>query len=171
MFERNPVDNISAVTVAIEATLDDGRVVTGRAAVSNARAIHKLMEGGEAFLYVEQFDGEVTFVPKASIKALKLVTPMRPQPLNTRVQDATNFDPYRVLGVDRTSPWEDIKSAYHRLSKLYHPDVYASVTLPPEVGAYLGARASEINAAFRLLKSREASKPIYTTPVYSKPGT
>ncbi|MBX9925989.1 MAG: J domain-containing protein [Hyphomicrobiaceae bacterium] len=164
MFERNPVDNISAVTVAIEATLDDGRVITGRAAVSNARAVHKLMDGSEPFLYVEEFDGEATFVPKASIKALKLVTPMRPQALNARVQDATSFDPYRVLGIGKSAPWDEIKSAYHRLSKLYHPDVYASVTLPPEVATYLGARASEINAAFRLLKSREAAKPVYTKP-------
>jgi len=169
MFERNPVDNLSAVTVAVEVTLADGETVTGRAAVPNARSVHKLMDGGEPFLYVEQFDGEASFIPKASIKALKLVTPMRPQPLNSRAADATNFDPFRVLGLSRDAPWDDIMSAYHRLAKVYHPDVYASVTLPPEVATYLTARASEVNAAFRLLKSREAAKEA-AKPVFSKPA-
>lgn len=164
MFERNPVDNNSAVTVAVEVLLADGTVVTGRAAIASARAVHRLLEGTDPFLYVEQFDGEATFVPKASIKSLKLVTPLKPVPLTTRVQDASNFDPYRVLGITREAAFDEIRGAYHKLSKLYHPDVYASVTLPPEVTSYLSARASEVNAAFRLLKSREAQKPVYEKP-------
>jgi hypothetical protein len=164
MFERNPVDNVSAVTVAVEILLDDGSLVTGRAALPNARAVHKLMDGTEPFLYVEQFDGESGFIPKASIRSLKLVSPTRPQPLNARVTDASAFDPFKVLGLSRDASFDDVRAAYHRLSKLYHPDVFASVALPPEVAAYLDARSKELNAAFRLLKSREAAKPVYAKP-------
>lgn len=32
------------------------------------------------------------------------------------------FDPYKVLGVEKTTPFEDIKKRYKQLMKKYHPD-------------------------------------------------
>lgn len=156
MFERNRVDNSSVETVAVEITLADGGLITGRAALPSSRAVHKLLDGPDGFLYVDQFGGEGTFIPKATIKALKLVQPIRVQALYIQPVDANTFDPYRALGVAKGAPWDDIKSAYHRLTKLYHPDVFAAVSLPPEVATYLDGRAKQINVAFRLLKSSRA---------------
>ena len=159
MFERNRVDNASVETVAVEITLDDGCVVTGRAALPASRAVHKLLDGPDGFLFIDQFGGEGAFIPKAAIKALRLVQPVRLQSLYVQIMDATSFDPHKVLGIARTASWDEIKAAYHRLTKLYHPDVYASVALPPEVSAYLDGRAKQINAAFRLLKSPYGGAP------------
>lgn len=159
MFERNRVDNASVETVGVEITLTDGLVVTGRAALPASRAVHKLLDGPDAFLYVDQFAGDGAFIPKASIKTLKLVQPVRLQALYIPVVDATAFDPFKVLGIPKGATWDEIKAAYHRLTKLYHPDVYASVSLPPEVAAYLDGRAKQINMAFRLLRSPRAAEP------------
>jgi DnaJ-domain-containing protein 1 len=153
MFERNPVDNASLVTVAVEITLDDGSVVTGRAALPPSRAIHKLLDGTDPFLFVDQFDGDSAFIPKSAIKALKVVTPVKMQTLYLQPGDASTFDPYKTLGLAKGATWDDIRGAYHRLAKLYHPDVYSAVTLPPEVSNYLDGRAKQINTAFRLLKA------------------
>ena len=153
MFERNPVDNTVMATVAVELALADGSVMTGRAAMPPGRQLHKLMDTTDAFLFVETFDGEGSFVPKADIKGLKLINPARPQPLRVVAIDASSFDPLKVLGLEKGATSDDIKSAYHRLTKLYHPDAYASVILPPEVTAYLDARCKQVNAAFRVLKA------------------
>jgi hypothetical protein len=156
MFERNPVDNSAPATVAVELTLDDGTVLTGRASIPHARAVHKLMDGAEPFLYVEVYGGEPMFVPKISIKSVKIVTPARMQSLPTMQVD-TAFDPHRALGLASSATFDDIKIAYHRLAKMYHPDVFAAVTLPPEVATYVEGRAKQINAAFRLLKTPTAT--------------
>lgn len=157
MFERNRVDNASVMTVAVELTLDEGSVVAGRAALPQSRAVHKLLDGPDAFIYIDQFAGESAFIPKASIKALKLVMPARLQTLHLAVTDAASFDPHKVLGIAKDATWDEVRAAYHSLTKLYHPDVFAAVALPPEVARYLDSRTKQINAAFRLLKSPRAS--------------
>ncbi|MEQ1695618.1 MAG: J domain-containing protein [Hyphomicrobiaceae bacterium] len=157
MFERNRVDNASVMTVAVEISLDDGSTVTGRAALPQSRAVHKLLDGPDAFIFIDRFDGESAFIPKASIKALKLVMPTRLQPLHLLVTDATQFDPYKVLGLAKAASWDEIRAAYHALTKTYHPDLFAAVALPPEVARYLDSRTKQLNAAFRLLKASNAA--------------
>ncbi|MFZ8469359.1 hypothetical protein ACO1MP_14635, partial [Staphylococcus aureus] len=71
------------------------------------------MEGPEAFLYLDTFDGGPEFVPKSEIRGLKIVDTGRSQPLRTQVGDATSFDPHKVLGLERTATGEEIKAAYH----------------------------------------------------------
>lgn len=163
MFERNPVDNRAETLIAVEITMADGSVIAGRAVLGSGKGVHKLLERDEAFLFVDAFDGEGTFVPKADIKGMKVLNSGRQQQLTLHIPDARNFDPYRILGLEKTAAFEAIRDAYHRLSKLYHPDRYASVELPPEVKAYIEAKAKSVNAAFRALKSvGQKAEPVFT---------
>ncbi len=152
MFERNRVDNRSETLVAVEVTLADATKIAGRAVLSPGKGVHKLLEGDEAFVYVETFDGDGTFVPKADIRGLKVINTGRANATALFTPDARNFEPYRVLGLDKGASFEEIRDAYHRLSKLYHPDRYSGVELPREVKAYLDAMAKSVNAAFQALK-------------------
>lgn len=158
MFERNRIDNASEPTVAIALSLEGGETLAGRVALPKSRQVHKLLDGDEKFLYVETFDGEGQFVPKASIKGLKVMPAERVRPLMLAFPDATGFCPYRVLGVDKGAPWDDVRAAFHRMTKIYHPDKYASVELPPEVRTYLESKAKEVNAAFRMLRATASGK-------------
>jgi DnaJ like chaperone protein len=58
------------------------------------------------------------------------------------------FDPYAVLKVQKGASADEIKQAYHKMARLYHPDRIASYELPEEVKDYVRAMLVRINLAF-----------------------
>jgi DnaJ domain len=163
MFERNRVDNRAETLVAVEVTLADGSTVAGRAVLAPGKGVHKLLDGDESFIYLNVFDGDGSFVPKAEIRGLKVLTSIKTQTVVLPIPDARNFDPYRTLGLEKGAAFEDIRDAYHRLAKLYHPDIYAGIELPREVKVYLEAMSKNVNAAFHALKYiGQKSAPVFT---------
>jgi len=61
-------------------------------------------------------------------------------------------DPYRVLGVSPDASDEEIKKAYRRLAKKYHPDLN-----PGDEAA--AKKMQEINAAYEQIKNPEKANP------------
>lgn len=57
--------------------------------------------------------------------------------------DAASDDPYAVLGVARSAPWEQIVSAHKRLARSWHPDAGGDEDL-----------IRRLNAAFAELRIR-----------------
>ena len=58
-------------------------------------------------------------------------------------------DPYEVLGVSKNASEDDIKQAYRRLAKQYHPDLHPG-------DAECARKMNEINEAYDLLKNPQA---------------
>ena len=58
-------------------------------------------------------------------------------------------DPYEVLGVSRGASEDEIKQAYRRLAKQYHPDLHPG-------DAACAKKMNEINEAYDLLKNPQA---------------
>jgi DnaJ-class molecular chaperone len=54
--------------------------------------------------------------------------------------------PHGVLGVALSATWAEIKSAYRKLARTYHPDVYK--------GADAEERMKKINAAYVVLEDK-----------------
>lgn len=62
-------------------------------------------------------------------------------------------DPYEVLGVSRGASEDEIKQAYRRLAKQYHPDLHPG-------DAACAKKMNEINEAYDLLKIRRRIRHI-----------
>ena len=170
MFERNKVDNIDHA-VPVELVTLDGETLKGRLAMAQGRNVLEVLNGPGAFIDFEPWGGERTFLAKASIRNVCMVNVPRAQNLNQRLHDLDGFDPHAILGLVSTASFDDVKAAWHRLAKVYHPDRYSSAELPPEVRDYLANMARRVNAAYAALEApmqatRRAShraQPVYTS--------
>ena len=72
-------------------------------------------------------------------------------------------DPYKVLGVSRDASDDEIKQAYRRLAKQYHPD-----RNPDDAEA--AKKMQQINAAYEQIKNPEKAQPNYGNPGYDPFG-
>lgn len=172
MFERIRVDTVEQTGVPVELTLNDGSLLKGRFLIASGRNLFEVLNSAGGFIEFEQYGGERVYIAKATIANLKLVNVPKPFSLSARQRDLDAFDPHGILGVAPSTPFDEIKTAWHKLSKIYHPDRYSSVELPAEVRDYLATMARRINAAYAALESGHQSAkraaesraaPVYTS--------
>ncbi len=71
-------------------------------------------------------------------------------------------DPYKVLGVDRTAGQDEIKSAYRKMAKKYHPDLH-----PDDPQA--SVKMNEINEAYDMLTHPEKYERRRARQAYGNP--
>lgn len=64
--------------------------------------------------------------------------------------------PHYVLGIDKRSNRDALKSRYHDLMRRYHPDRFAGQPLSPEMELLLELKTAEINDAYNRLSKRAA---------------
>ena len=71
-------------------------------------------------------------------------------------------DPYSVLGVSPDASDEEIKVAYRKLAKKYHPDLNPG-------DEYAAKRMNEINAAYDQIKNPQPQNPFGDSGAYGNP--
>ena len=72
-------------------------------------------------------------------------------------------DPYEVLGVPRTASDDEIKAAYRKLAKKYHPDLNGG-------SAEAEAKMKEVNEAYTLLIKHKGQAGSYGSSGYGNSG-
>ena len=174
MFERNKVDNsLQQSSVPAEITLASGEIRKGKFFITASRSIYDVLNGDTQFLDFESYDGERALIAKSTLAAIRIVSVPSAAALKSRQREPGVFDPHAILGVAHDAAWDDVRAAYLKLSKSYHPDLFAGVALPPEVRNYLSDMSRRINAAYHALEVphqamkravTEKAKPVFSTP-------
>ena len=173
MFERTRVDNVPEPNaVPVEVVLADGTLIKGKLLVSAGKTLADALNGTAAFIEFEPYGGERSFLAKGQLASVQLVGVPRAANLASRTRDQDSFNPHAILGIGCNAGWEEVRQAYHKLAKSYHPDRYASAELPAEVQDYLAAMARRVNAAYAALEAPRQTVPtaaaraaaVYTSP-------
>jgi hypothetical protein len=139
--------------VAVEISLTDGSVVKGKLWAAANKSLADTLNGSSAFLEFTPYgDERAQFLSRSHVLSLSAIDIPKSAPLYERRGSGDADDPHHILGVAPGSTWQDVREAYVRLAKAYHPDRFAGVTLPEEVTQYLGNRARTINAAYAVLE-------------------
>ena len=165
MFERNRVDRLhepERSSSTVEVTLEDGDTVAGRVFFPGTRSLGDELNNPSGFVDFEAYDGDRFFLSKGSVRIVRPRQIPRADHLARAQSKSELFNPWTVLGVAETAGKDDIREAYHRLVKQYHPDRYSNLELPAEVKDYLNAMARRINTAYTTLNGamkRETAQP------------
>jgi DnaJ-domain-containing protein 1 len=152
MFERqrmasSPQENRVPVTL----TMIDGDLLRGNLRMPISGRLIDAMNNPDLYFDLEMPDGSVIFLAKHSVRRVTPVDVPRSDQLTRRTAELSVFDAYAILGLARGATAEEIKIAYHGLVRIYHPDRFASASLPREMLDYAHAMLTRINAAYQQL--------------------
>lgn len=162
MFERTKVDNSRDVTAAAASVeLDDGRRISGRFLIARSKTLLDVLNGPANFIEFEPYDGEPEVLAKSAIRSFRLVKAPAGRNPATIIRDTDDFNPYKILGLEKGADRAEVRAAFHRQAKAYHPDRYSSAELPDEVINYLAAMARRINAAHEALMDQVAKNEAF----------
>lgn len=136
-------------------TLTDGSVVTASIRLPLSNRLADSLNNDDVFLDALSPSGQQLFLAKSAIKSVRSATVPKADQLDMegRAPGTPAFDPYAVLKVAKDASPDEIRHAYHRMARLYHPDRIASFELPEEVMDYVRAMLVRINLAFEQIGS------------------
>lgn len=149
-------ENSNNQSVPVEMRMVDGRRLVGKIVVPYGSQLVKQINSSNRFLEFEDMDGASRFVSKEAVQEIAAQTAKKPPKLAaSKAMESDN--PYVVLGVEGDASHDQIRSAYARLAKKYHPDQFNAVVLPDEVATYMIQMFERISSAYQQLSRRETA--------------
>lgn len=141
-------DRTNRTQVAL--TLTDGSALMAQIRLPLSNRLGDALNNGDFFLDVISMSGQQQFIAKSAVRSVRSAVLPRTDQLDpeSRANGGTTFDPHAVLRVAKDASKDEIKTAYHRMARLYHPDRIASYELPEEVKEYVRNMLVRINLAF-----------------------
>ena len=131
-------------------TLTDNSVTTVSIRMPLSNRLGDALNNADQFLDAMTIGGQQIYIAKSDIRSVRSAALPKSDQLDLegRSQILQGFDPYAVLKVEKGASADEIKQAYHKMARLYHPDRIASYDLPEEVKDYVRAMLVRINLAF-----------------------
>ena len=166
MFNRGSRD--AEGPVSVEIILEGGQELSGK--LMRPPGTWPSANGGASFIEFRPAAGDRTFIAKAALRSVRPTSGPSAPDLWVGPSEGGNFDPFAILGVKPGSPHEQVRDAYLRQAKVYHPDKYAAADLPREVHDYLSAMVRRINAAYDAVQAAQRRPAAKDAPVFTKAG-
>jgi hypothetical protein len=139
-------------SAVVNLVLTDGSTLTAKFFVAIQGRLTDLLNDDRKFLPVETSDGEIVAVAKSSIARASMPGAA------PKVYRGNN--PYVILGVREGVTAEELKTAYHQLSMLHHPDRIKGFGLGDDYQELATLNMARINDAYaQIQKKMQASKP------------
>ena len=127
--------------VPVEITLTSGKMLWAKVFLPVQGRISDLLNDDRNFIPVE-CDGESLALAKTSILQVRMPSAQAPQRKDC---------PYSVLGLAEGASIEEIKRAYHELSRANHPDRIRGAGLSQDIVEFANQNMIRINAAYAQL--------------------
>jgi DnaJ like chaperone protein len=145
-------ERVNRTLVVLTLSDDTEMTVSMRMPLSNRLA--DALNAPDMFLDVMTAGGEQQFIAKSDIRSVRSMELPKADQLDLDARQAgfADVDPHAVLQVEKGASPEEIRHAYHRMARLYHPDRIAAYELPPEIKDYARAMLVRINLAFEQLR-------------------
>jgi hypothetical protein len=145
-------ERVNRTLVAI--TLSDDTVMTVAVRMPLSNRLGDALNAPDPFLDVVTAGGEQQYIAKTAIRAVRSMEMPKADQLDLEARQAgfAELDPHAVLGISKDAPPDEVRQAYHRMARLYHPDRIASYELPKEIKDYARAMLVRINLAFEQLR-------------------
>lgn len=145
-------DKVNRMPVLI--TMSDGTLINAAVRLTLSNKLTDALSTSDLFLDILTEDGEQQFVSKSAIRLIRASDGPQPtqQEAGSRPFATGPVDPYSTLKLQRDASPEDIKKAYHKMVRLYHPDRMASFDLPEDMKEYARDMLVRVNLAFEKLK-------------------
>jgi len=137
--------------IAVTLTLASGPTLNGHVFVKASGHLRDLLNSSERFLEFEKRDLSTVYLAKDNILTIAAMSLPRNDQLQRRTRDLNAFDPYHALGIDRTASPGEIRAAYWKRARDYHPDKLAGIGAPKEVLEYMNSMFARVHAAYKEL--------------------
>ncbi len=154
----NKGTNLIHVPASIRLT--DGAILVGTVNCGITGKLENVLSLDNSFVEFTSRDGHQRFITRHQIASIE---PMETVKVSTlHAANVGVSDPLATLGLFGEVTLEQAKDAFHRLSKMYHPDKYSGEDMPREIARYASEKFREINAAYTIvrgeLQKAEAAK-------------
>lgn len=141
-----------AKKVDVSVRMLDGTTLRGELICGLTGQIETVLNRESPFLEFISRDGQHMYLAKHQIAFLEPVETLR-RPVLEAANSQSAQDVYAILGVPRGASFQEVKEAYHRKAKQYHPDRWSGAETPTEILRYVAEMFRQINAAFTEIRS------------------
>lgn len=134
----------------------DGTSVTGSIVAGLSAGLFAAINKDQPFIEVIAADGQKFCVGQAHIMSIEEVVPFRK--VNAPAFQSENAsNAFELMGLNPGCTPMEAQKKYHAMVKLYHPDKYESIDLPPEIKKYLSDVSQKLSTAYGIV-TRQISK-------------